>query len=158
MSALDGMGIHLTDAKPSVNLPQGYHVLLWPPLRSFPRGYASVATRRCDPPTNTMRDRKPYHYNTPLTCRGPCKPSKQDIQDNRDGTFQVTYVLAMSGKYKVTVIIGSTVVGTYGVPCNQRTLLRPYAPLYFTASSRCSEAILIRHACHMGILQDMCMV
>ena len=52
--------------------------------------------------------------------QGPCKPSKQDIVDQKDATFVVTYVLAMSGKYKIEVVVGSTVVGTYTVPCNQR--------------------------------------
>ena len=31
----------------------------------------------------------------------------------------VVYLLAMSGKYKIEAILGSTLIGTYTVPCSQ---------------------------------------
>jgi hypothetical protein len=52
--------------------------------------------------------------------QGPCKPSKQEIQDQQDGTFVVVYVLAMSGKYKLEAVLGSTLINSYIIPCNQR--------------------------------------
>jgi len=52
--------------------------------------------------------------------QGPCKPSKQEIQDQQDGTFVVVYVLAMSGKYKLEAVLGSTLINSFSIPCNQR--------------------------------------